>query len=153
MPSYIAFKRGFAVAAACAMAAGSAFAQSASPAGLWKTISDETGKPTSLIRIAEVQGEMRGTIEKLFRPAEEEQNPLCEKCEGALKGKPMIGMTILSGMKPDGGDYGGGQIIDPSSGKTYQSRMTLSPDGKVLAVRGYIGLPMLGRTQTWHRTE
>lgn len=154
MPSRIVSNRSLAAAvAACALAAGSAFAQSASPVGLWKSVSDETGKPTSLIRIAEVQGEMRGTIEKLFRPAEEEQNPVCEKCEGERKGKPIIGMTILSGLKPDGSDYGGGQILDPSSGKTYQSRMTLSPDGKVLAVRGYIGVPMMGRTQTWYRTE
>lgn len=78
---------------------------------------------------------MRGTIEKLFWPAGEEQNPVCEKCEGERKGKPIIGMTILSGLKPDSSDYGG-QILDPSSGKTYQSRMTLSPDGKSLAVRG-----------------
>lgn len=89
----------------------------------------------------------------MFRPAVQEQNPLCEKCEGERKGRPLIGMAILSGMKPDGADYGGGQIIDPSNGKIYLSRMTLSPGGKVLAVRGYIGVPMLGRTQTWHRAE
>lgn len=154
MTNRIVIKRGLsAVAAACVLIASSAFAQPISPSGLWKTIDDETGKPKALVRIREVNGEMRGTIEKLFRPAGDEQSPVCEKCEGELKGKPIIGMTILSGMKPDGDDFSGGQIIDPSNGKTYKSKMAMSSDGKTLAVRGYIGLPMLGRTQTWQRAE
>lgn len=149
MPHRVPFKRSFSVVvAACALLAGSAFAQSASPTGLWKTIDDETGKPKALVRISDVNGEMHGKIEKIFRPAEEEQNPVCEKCEGELKNQPIIGMTILSGMKPDGDDYSDGRIIDPSTGKIYKSKISLSADGKTLAVRGYIGLPMLGRTQT-----
>jgi uncharacterized protein (DUF2147 family) len=62
-------------------------------------------------------------------------------------------MTILTGMKKDGGEYNGGKILDPANGKVYKSKMSLADDGKKLDVRGYIGLPMLGRTQTWVRAE
>ena len=124
-----------------------------SPVGLWKNIDDATGKPKALIRITENNGELSGKIEKLFRAPEEEQNPVCEKCEGDLKGKPIIGMTILSVLKKDGDEYNGGQILDPSNGKLYKSKLTVIEDGKKLNVRGYIGMPMLGRTQTWVREE
>jgi uncharacterized protein (DUF2147 family) len=135
------------------LAASSAWAQESSPIGVWKTIDDQTGKPKSLIRISEADGELKGKIEKLFREAGEDQNPKCDKCEGTLKDQPIIGMTILTGMKKDGGEYNGGKILDPANGKVYKSKMSLADDGKKLDVRGYIGLPMLGRTQTWVHAE
>ena len=134
------------LASACAWADGS-------PVGLWKNIDDATGKPKALIRITENNGELSGKIEKLFRAPEEDQNPVCAKCEGDLKDQPVIGMTILSGLKKDGNEYSGGQILDPANGKIYKSKLTVVEDGKKLNVRGYIGLPMLGRTQTWVREE
>lgn len=139
--------------AAGALVAARAMAQEATPVGVWKTIDDETGKPKSLVRITESNGELRGTVEKLFRDASEDQNPKCEKCDGALKDQPIIGMTILTGMKKDGGEYNGGKILDPNNGKVYKSKMSLIDGGKKLDVRGYIGVPMLGRTQTWLRQE
>lgn len=130
-----------------------AWAQDNSPVGVWKTIDDESGKPKSLIRITEVNGEIRGTIEKLFREPGEDPNPKCDKCEGPLKDQPIVGMTILTGMKKDGNEYNGGQIVDPKNGKSYKSKMTVVGGGKKLDVRGYIGIPALGRTQTWERVE
>ena len=62
-------------------------------------------------------------------------------------------MTILSGMKPDGDEFNGGKILDPVNGKLYKRRMTLAEGGKKLNVRGYIGTPMLGRTQVWVREQ
>lgn len=131
-------------ASACAFADGS-------PVGLWKNIDDATGKPKALIRITENNGELSGKIEKLFRAPEEDQNPVCQKCEGELKDQPIVGMTILSGLKKDGDEYNGGQILDPANGKLYKSKLSVIEDGKKLNVRGYIGMPMLGRTQTWVR--
>jgi uncharacterized protein (DUF2147 family) len=124
-----------------------------SPVGVWKTIDDQSGKPKSLIRITETDGELKGTIEKLFRAPEQDQNPKCHKCEGAFKDQPVIGMTILSGLKKDGDgySYSGGKIVDPVSGKVYKSKIAVIEDGKKLNVRGYIGMPVLGRTQTWER--
>ncbi|HYD80657.1 MAG TPA: DUF2147 domain-containing protein [Paucimonas sp.] len=140
-------------AAVAALAAPLAWANPASPVGLWKNIDDQTGKPKALIRITEANGELRGKIEKLFRAPNEEQNPKCDKCEGEQKDQPIVGMTILSGMKADGDEFNGGKILDPNNGKVYKSKMKLVEGGKKLDVRGYIGMPMLGRTQTWVREE
>ncbi|RZA36631.1 MAG: DUF2147 domain-containing protein [Lysobacteraceae bacterium] len=130
-----------------------AMAQNASAAGMWKTIDDETGKPKSLVRITEDNGILTGKIEKLFRPADQDQNPKCTSCEGARKDQPIIGMTILSGLKKDGNEYTGGEILDPSKGKTYKSKAQLRDNGSKLEVRGYIGAPMFGRSQTWVREQ
>lgn len=140
-------------ATASTLFALSASAQQDTPVGLWKNLDDKTGKPKALIRISESNGEFRGKIEKLFREAGDEQNPTCEKCEGDLKNQPIIGMTILTGLKKDGPDYSGGKILDPVNGKTYRSKMSLTDGGKKLDVRGYVGAPLFGRTQTWVREE
>ncbi len=134
------------------LAAPAAMAQSTA-AGAWKTIDDETGKPKSLVRITEENGILTGKIEKLFRPADQDQNPKCTACEGARKDQPIIGMTILSGLKKDGNEYTGGEILDPSKGKTYKSKAALKDNGSKLEVRGYIGAPMFGRSQTWVREQ
>lgn len=135
------------------LGAGLASAQE-SPVGLWKSMDEETGKPKALIRITENEGLYRGRIEKLFLGPDQEPNPVCDKCEGPRKNQPIIGMTILSDMqKQDARTYGGGQILDPANGKVYDSMMTLGEDANQLDVRGYIGMPMLGRSQTWKRVE
>ncbi len=124
-----------------------------SPAGLWKTIDDKTGKVKSLVRIQEAGGEFQGKIEKLFRDADQDQNPKCDKCEGSNKDLPLIGLTILFNIKKDGDEYSGGKILDPANGKLYSSKLKLIDSNKKLEVRGYIGMPMFGRTQTWLREE
>jgi uncharacterized protein (DUF2147 family) len=130
-----------------------AFADDSSPVGLWKNIDDATGKPKALIRITENNGALQGKIEQLFRAPSEDQNPKCDKCEGARKDQPIIGMEILSGLKKDGDEYAGGEILDPNNGKVYKSKLHLTDAGKKLSVRGYIGMPMLGRSQVWVRQE
>ena len=146
-------KIALAVALATSFVSVASAADSMSPVGLWKTIDDKTGKPKSLVRIADVGGELRGTVEKLFREASEDQNPKCDKCTDERKDKPVIGMTILTGMKADNDHFAGGQILDPNNGKIYKSKMELEDKGKKLKVRGYIGVPMLGRSQVWMREE
>ena len=123
------------------------------PVGLWKNIDDETGKPKALIRITENEGAFQGQIEKLYREPNEDQNPKCDKCDGARKDQPIIGMVILSGLKKDGEEFNGGEILDPKNGKVYKAKMHLTDAGKKLNVRGYIGMPMLGRSQVWVRQE
>jgi len=130
-----------------------ALAQNASPVGTWQAINEKTGKPKALVRITEDGGVLNGKIEKLYRPADQDQNPKCVKCSDARKDQPLIGMTILSGLKKDGDEYTGGQILDPEDGKTYKSKATLKDNGSKLEVRGYIGAPMFGRSQTWVREQ
>ena len=138
---------------AIAMSALHAWADDSSPVGLWKSIDDNTGKAKSLIRISESDGQLSGTVEKLFRAPGEEQNPKCDKCSDARKDQPIIGMTILSGLKKNGNEYSGGEILDPANGKLYKSKLSVVDNGKKLQVRGYIGAPLFGRTQVWVREE
>ena len=122
-----------------------------SPAGLWRTIDDKSGKEKSLVRIVDVNGELRGTIEKLFREPGEDPNPNCEKCPGDKKNKPVVGMTILTGLKKDKDQWSGGEILDPQNGKIYRCKLWLDDKGRELHVRGFIGVALLGRTQIWIR--
>ena len=133
--------------------ATSALAQAPSAVGRWTTIDDETKKPKSVITIYEEGGKLFGKIEKLFRAPNEEQNPLCDKCEGALKNQPITGMVILRDLKKDGNEWSGGTILDPANGKTYKCKIAVEDGGKKLKVRGYIGLSLIGRTQHWVRAE
>ncbi len=130
--------------------AGSALAQS-SPVGLWKTIDDETKAEKSLVRISESGGVLSGRIEKLLDPAK--QDAKCDKCDGALKDKPILGMTIIEGVKKNADEpyWDGGTILDPNKGSTYKVRLTPKDGGKTLEVRGFIAF--LYRNQTWHRVE
>lgn len=127
----------------------------ATPAGLWKTIDDETKKEKSLIRITEAGGVFTGKLEKLLDPSAK-PDAVCDLCTDDRKDKPVVGMTLIKGVKQSDSDKGrwdGGEILDPNNGKTYKVRLTPGEGGKTLAVRGYIGAPMLGRTQTWVRVE
>ena len=140
--------------AALAFAVGAAQAQ-ATPAGLWKTIDDETGKVKSLVRIVETKGVYTGTIEKLLDPTSK-PNAVCDKCTDARKDQPILGMTIIQNVHQSDSDparWDGGEILDPNNGKVYKVRLTPTDAGKTLSVRGYIGAPLLGRTQVWVRVE
>ncbi|KAB8043060.1 DUF2147 domain-containing protein [Janthinobacterium aquaticum] len=123
------------------------------PVGTWKTIDDTTGKAKSLVVITESNGVLQGKIEKLFRGPDEDQNPKCVSCKDARKDQPIIGMVMLSGLKYDGKEWTGGEITDPATGKVYKSKAELTDGGTKLQVRGYVGVPMFGRSQTWVREE
>ena len=123
-----------------------------SPVGLWKTIDDDTGKPRSLIRISDKNGELIATIEKGLLPSNS-PNEVCNQCTGERKGKPLIGMVIMDGMKAKGEVFEGGHILDPDNGVTYKCKIKLDSTGKKLEVRGFIGASLFGRSQTWMREE
>jgi uncharacterized protein (DUF2147 family) len=137
---------------AFALTGMSAWAQ-ASPVGLWKTIDDETKQEKSLVRISETAGVLQGRVEKIADPAKQES--VCELCEGALKNQKVLGMAILDGVKRAGSAdvWEGGTILDPNNGKVYKVKLTPQEGGKRLEVRGYVGVPLLGRTQVWIRVE
>ncbi|WP_374403531.1 DUF2147 domain-containing protein [Niveibacterium sp.] len=133
------------------LVAGGAWANEPSAEGRWKTISDEDGKPRSIVRIEDRAGNFEAVIEKVFFKPGESTDPVCDKCTDARKGQKIIGLKIMNGLKRDGLSYEGGEILDPDNGKVYRAKMTLSPDGKSLEVRGFIGVSLFGRSQTWVR--
>lgn len=142
-----------AAAVATLLAHGAALAQ-ASPVGLWKTIDDKTKKERSLVRIAESGGVLVGRIEKRLDPAAK-PDATCDKCSDDRKDRPIDGLEIIRGVKKSDGDnlWDSGTILDPEEGKTYRVRLQLADEGRRLEVRGYIGAPLLGRTQNWLRVE
>jgi uncharacterized protein (DUF2147 family) len=137
------------------MATASALAMAQStPTGLWKTIDDDGKTEKSLVRIVDTGGVVSGKVEKIFDPAKADAK--CDKCEDDRKGQPIVGMTIVQGVKQDAEEntiWTGGEILDPNNGKTYKVRLKPVDGGKKLEVRGYIGSPVFGRTQTWIRVE
>lgn len=126
-----------------------------SPVGTWQTIDDVTHKPKAIIEISEASNHtLSGRIVKVINP--EPGHELCKACEGAKHNQPIVGMTILENLsqsKRDPMEWSGGQILDPKNGKLYRCKMTLIENGYRLNVKGYIGIPLLGRTQTWNRVQ
>jgi len=122
-----------------------------SPAGLWKTIDDETGEARSLVRIKLDDGVLTGSVEKILDPGK--ADALCDACEDELKNKPIVGMMIIREMRFEDDQFEGGTILDPNNGKSYKCIIWLGEDGQKLNVRGYIGLPLLGRSQVWYRAD
>lgn len=123
-----------------------------SPVGSWKTIDDKTGKEKSIVEISEQNGELTGKVAQILN-SDKGPNPLCDACDGERKNQPVLGMTILWGVKKDGDVWDGGSILDPNNGKTYGVKLTPIENGTKLQVRGFIGFSLLGRTQFWIRSE
>lgn len=127
----------------------------ASPVGLWKTIDDATKKERSLVRITEQGGVLSGRIEKLLDP-QSKPDAVCDKCSDERKGQAIVGLNIIRNVRQNADDasiWEGGDILDPNNGKVYRVRLKPVDGGKKLEVRGYIGAPLLGRTQVWQRVE
>jgi len=118
-----------------------------SPLGMWKTIDDTDNVAKSYIEIHEMDGMLYATVRELLPAADFTH---CAKCKGDKKDAPITGMTLMREMSPDGDEWSGGYILDPASGKEYRCEISLTSKDK-LKVRGYIGTPLLGRTQYWYR--
>ncbi len=124
-------------------------------AGLWQEYDDQTGKVEALIRIEKAaDGTYEGRIEKLVPDAPANASKLCTACKDGLRGKPLVGLRILSGMKrADELNFDGGEIVDPEDGKAYRCHIRLSADGKTIEVTGYVGAQWLGQSETWRRAD
>ena len=112
---------------------------------------DVTGKAKSIVAIREQNGRLDGSIEKIFNPPV--PKPTCYLCTGAKKNRPLMGLEILWGFRWDGSRWSGGQVLDPETGKIYRASLALEDGGRKLLLRGYIGIPLFGRTQYWQRVD
>ena len=121
-----------------------------SPVGKWKTIDDETGKAKSIVEITQASnGTLQGRVIEVLS-SDRGPNPTCNNCKGANKDKPVKGMTILWGLRPDGaGKWAGGTVLDPAKGKTYKSKLEVKDGGKKLGMSGCVAF--ICREQTWVR--
>ena len=120
------------------------------PTGRWTTIDDATGKPKSVVEIYQARdGSFAGRVTDVL-DMKHGPDPLCKECDGANRDKPIKGMVILWGLKPNGtGHWSGGRVLDPENGKTYKSKLALIDGGKKLGMSGCIAF--FCRQQVWVR--
>jgi uncharacterized protein (DUF2147 family) len=118
--------------------------------GIWLT----GGKEPAKIQIYKSDVKFNGKITWLKNPTENgKQRVDANNPSETKRSNPIIGLVILTGFKFDGEEeWKGGDIYDPESGKTYSSYIYLK-DKNTLKVRGYVGISLFGRTETWTRTN
>lgn len=125
------------------------FATTVSPEGRWITIDDRTGAQRAIVNIEFAKdASLKAIIERVIAVAGD--TGICANCPGDFKDKKIQGLEFVWGMRKESENvWGGGSILDPKTGKIYRAKMTVM--GDKLYVRGYLGYPILGRTQVWIR--
>lgn len=141
----------FAMMVLLAFAPPLAHASGPSPAGNWRTFDDHTGKERGMVHIDDAGGVVTGRVLSTLDPAEADH--VCDKCEDDRRGHKLIGLEIIRGMRPDGDGWSDGRVLDPESGGIYRGKMHLEDGGRKLVLRGYLGISLFGRSQTWLRAS
>jgi hypothetical protein len=121
--------------------------------GFWEA-RDADGNPTAWFLFSAKNDVYSARLVKGFKPKADDAPPpkeICTDCPGKKKGAHIMGLTLFWGMKRDGLHYTDGSVLDPRDGSVYHALMNLSDDGKELEVRGYLGISILGKSQTWYR--
>ena len=139
-------------AAALAICAGAAQAQQLTPklqnaVGRWQVVNSD-GSPGGKVETYLEDGKLFGRVTEL-RPGRK-AGDVCDKCQGALRGQPIMGLVIMRGFHAEGDDWVGGTVVDPENGKEYQGKIWAVGADR-LGMRGFIGISLLGRTATWTR--
>lgn len=113
--------------------------------GRWLTADKE-----GLVHVyIDAHGKLAGRIVGGSGPSDRDaKNP-----DPALRSRPVLGLKLMQGFSRDGDVWKGGEIYDPDEGKTYKATVRLAEnDSGKLLLRGYVGLPMFGRTEEWTRS-
>jgi uncharacterized protein (DUF2147 family) len=143
---------GVAVALLGMQAAWSAAAQQLTPKlqnaiGHWQVVNSD-GSPGGKVDTYLVNGKLFGKVTEV-RPGRTPKD-LCDKCSGEYKNQLILGMVMMRDFHSEGDDWVEGTVVDPENGKEYKGKIwAVGNDG--LKMRGYIGISLLGRTESWVR--
>lgn len=118
--------------------------------GVWLT----GGKEPSKIQIFKSGEKYYGVIRWLKNPTDNGKAKVDTKNpDESRRNQPIVGKIILTSFEFDGDDeWDDGKIYDPESGKTYSCTITLK-NKNTMKVRGYVGILLFGRTETWTRSS
>ncbi|MBN2689482.1 MAG: DUF2147 domain-containing protein [Gammaproteobacteria bacterium] len=120
----------------------------------WQTVSDKNGKVTSIVKTWQHDHFFYGKIIKTFKVKGLPYTNRCTLCKGFKHNKPVKGLLIIwQGHKDSPFAWSNLRILDPRTGDIYKAKATLQSNGQKLRVRGYIGIPLFGRTQVWLKTK
>jgi Uncharacterized protein conserved in bacteria (DUF2147) len=141
------------IAGALAMvlaASSPGYAAEQTAAGLWQKTDD--GKPVIwVLMIDHHDGMFEGIMAKKFAKPGVPETVTCSKCTDDRKDAQVLGISFIRDMKRNGLEYEGGNILDPRDGQVWRAKLTLSPDGQQLTLRGYVLTPILGKDDVWQR--
>jgi hypothetical protein len=139
-------------AAFLANAAPAPQAPDISASGIWEQYNDDGKRESWFLIFERAKGVYEGAIVKMFlKPGEDPYALRCTKCTGDQKNQPSLGLVIIKGMQRQGRSYENGTILDPRDGQIWSARMEVSPDGRQLEVRGFLGVALFGKSQVWRR--